>query len=51
MGRPNDKLIELMFVARQARAMGAVRMVLVAPYLAYMRQDVAFRPAPLADRA
>lgn len=42
--RPNDKLVELELAAATARANGAERLTLVAPYLCYMRQDVAFRP-------
>ncbi len=42
--RPNDKLVELMFAARQARQLGAEKITLVAPYLCYMRQDKAFHP-------
>ncbi|MFM7026075.1 MAG: ribose-phosphate diphosphokinase [Limnohabitans sp.] len=41
---PNTRLIELMLAARTARALGASHLTLVAPYLAYMRQDVAFVP-------
>lgn len=41
---PNGKLIELILAASAARDGGARRVVLVAPYLAYMRQDVAFHP-------
>ncbi len=41
---PNDKLLELLLLARTARTLGAQRLALVAPYLAYMRQDVAFTP-------
>lgn len=40
---PNEKLVELMLAADTARAMGAEQVVLVTPYLAYMRQDIAFR--------
>lgn len=42
--QPNDKLVELMLVARTARSLGAQHLTLVAPYLAYMRQDMAFNP-------
>ncbi len=42
--RPNDKLVELLLAARTARALGAIHLTLVAPYLAYMRQDIAFHP-------
>ncbi len=40
---PNEKLIELLLVAQTARLLGASHMTLVAPYLAYMRQDIAFQ--------
>jgi len=42
--QPNDKLVELLIAAPAARALGARRIVLVSPYLAYMRQDMAFQP-------
>ncbi|MFO8155644.1 MAG: ribose-phosphate diphosphokinase [Pseudomonadota bacterium] len=42
LDRPNDKLVELLLLARTARAEGWSRLVLVAPYLCYMRQDAAF---------
>ncbi len=41
---PNDKLVELLLAAQTARALGARHLTLVAPYLAYMRQDMAFLP-------
>lgn len=41
---PNEKLVELLLVARTARPLGANHLTLVAPYLAYMRQDIAFQP-------
>jgi ribose-phosphate pyrophosphokinase len=41
---PNEKLIELLLAARAARELGATELVLVAPYLAYMRQDAEFAP-------
>jgi len=44
LNQPNDKLIELLFSARTARELGARRIILVAPYLCYMRQDVANHP-------
>lgn len=44
LDRPNDKLIALLFACDALRRGGAKRLVLVAPYLCYMRQDVAFRP-------
>ncbi len=42
--QPNHKLVELLIALPAARALGAARIVLVAPYLAYMRQDMAFTP-------
>lgn len=42
--QPNEKLVELLIAARTARELGAKHLTLVAPYLAYMRQDMAFRP-------
>jgi len=42
--QPNDKLAELMIVAPAARELGARNLTLVCPYLAYMRQDMAFSP-------
>ena len=41
---PNEKLIELLIAAPAARELGAQRLLLVCPYLAYMRQDIAFLP-------
>ncbi len=42
LDQPNDKLISLLFAAEALRRGGADRLVLVAPYLCYMRQDIAF---------
>lgn len=44
LDHPNDKLVELMLVASTARTLGASHLTLIAPYLGYMRQDIAFRP-------
>ena len=44
LDHPNDKLIELMLAAQTAREQGAKHLTLVAPYLCYMRQDIAFHP-------
>jgi ribose-phosphate pyrophosphokinase len=41
---PNAKLVELQLAAGAAPELGAERLTLVAPYLCYMRQDVAFHP-------
>jgi ribose-phosphate pyrophosphokinase len=44
LDRPNDKLITLMLASEAYRRSGVRRLVLVAPYLCYMRQDAAFQP-------
>ncbi|MGE0463553.1 MAG: ribose-phosphate diphosphokinase [Vicinamibacterales bacterium] len=44
LDRPNEKLVELLLAAHGARELGARHLTLVAPYLAYMRQDRAFEP-------
>lgn len=44
LDRPNDKLLAILFAAEALRRDGARRLVLVAPYLCYMRQDTAFHP-------
>ncbi len=44
LDRPNAKLVELLLAADTAREQGARRVTLVAPYLCYMRQDIAFNP-------
>lgn len=42
LDQPNDKLLAILFAAEALRRGGAMRLVLVAPYLCYMRQDAAF---------
>ncbi|MGY4314128.1 ribose-phosphate pyrophosphokinase [Bradyrhizobium sp. JR3.5] len=42
LDRPNEKLIALLFATEALRRGGARRLVLLAPYLCYMRQDTAF---------
>lgn len=42
--QPNEKLVELLLTSQTARELGARHLTLVAPYLAYMRQDIAFQP-------
>lgn len=42
LNNPNDKLIYLAFAANALREGNADRIILVAPYLCYMRQDTAF---------
>jgi ribose-phosphate pyrophosphokinase len=48
--QPNDKLAELMLAAAGARELGAERLTLVSPYLAYMRQDMAFTPGEVVSQ-
>lgn len=43
LDRPDDKILPLLFLAATARELGARRVGLIAPYLAYMRQDRRFR--------
>jgi ribose-phosphate pyrophosphokinase len=47
---PNEKLIELLFVAQTARQLGASDLTLIAPYLAYMRQDIAFHDGEVVSQ-
>lgn len=44
LNQPNDKLIELLLCAETARQQGVKRITLIAPYLCYMRQDIANQP-------
>jgi ribose-phosphate pyrophosphokinase len=44
LDRPNGKFLPLLFAAATARELGAAKIGLVAPYLAYMRQDRRFKP-------
>lgn len=44
LARPDPQFLSLVFVASTARALGAQSVHLIAPYLAYMRQDKSFRP-------
>lgn len=43
LNQPNTKLLELLLSAAALRDTGAETLTLVAPYMAYMRQDKAFR--------
>jgi ribose-phosphate pyrophosphokinase len=42
--RPDEKTLALLFAADTARDLGASRVLLAAPYLAYLRQDKRFHP-------
>jgi len=44
LNHPNGRLVDLLLAASALRDAGAQPVVLVAPYLCYMRQDVAFHP-------
>jgi len=48
--QPNSKLAELMLAAAGARELGAAHLTLVSPYLAYMRQDMAFAPGEVVSQ-
>ena len=48
--QPNAKLTELLLAAAGARELGARRLTLVSPYLAYMRQDIAFSPGEVVSQ-
>jgi len=44
LAHPDDQILRQLFAADAARELGARLITLVAPYLAYMRQDDRFRP-------
>ncbi len=48
--QPNAKLTELLLAAAGARELGAQRLTLISPYLAYMRQDIAFTPGEVVSQ-
>jgi len=50
LDQPNEKLIEVLLAAQGARAAGVRQLTLVAPYLAYMRQDIAFHPGEVVSQ-
>jgi len=51
LAQPDEKFLPLIFAAATARELGAPHVGLVAPYLAYMRQDRRFHPARRSRRA
>lgn len=51
LDHPDAKLLPLLFLARLAKELGAARVGLVAPYLAYMRQDRRFKPGEAVTSA
>ena len=44
LDRPDPKLVPLLFAAMTARDLGARSVGLIAPYMPYFRQDIAFNP-------
>ncbi len=42
--RSNDSLLKIIFAAETAQDLGAKKVILVAPYLAFLRQDARFHP-------
>jgi ribose-phosphate pyrophosphokinase len=50
LDRPNEKLIRLLLAADAWRRSGVQRLVLVAPYLCYLRQDTVFAPGQPLSR-
>ena len=46
----NAKLADLMLAAAGARELGARHLTLVSPYMAYMRQDMAFTPGEVVSQ-
>lgn len=50
LNQPNDKLIELLLTAGSARRHGVKKLILVAPYLCYMRQDKAFHQGEVVSQ-
>ncbi len=50
LDHPNDKLVELLLAAANAREQGVKHLTLVAPYLCYMRQDMAFHPGEVISQ-
>jgi len=51
LDHPNEKLLELLLAAKTARQLGAKMLTLVAPYLCYMRQDIAFHPGEAVSQS
>lgn len=41
--QPNDKILPLVFLCELLKEMGAASLILVCPYLPYMRQDIQFQ--------
>ena len=50
LDRPNGKLVDLLLTADALRRAGAKRVILVAPYFCYLRQDAVFAPGEPLSR-
>lgn len=50
LDRPDDKIVPLRLAADALRRAGARRLVLVAPYMPYLRQDMVFEPGQPLSR-
>ncbi len=50
LDHPNEKLVDLLLAADAARRAGARRLILVAPYFCYLRQDAVFAPGQPLSR-
>lgn len=50
LDKPNDKLVELLLCVRHLRECAVRSIVLIAPYLCYMRQDKAFRDGEVVSQ-
>ena len=50
LDRPNGKLVDLLLTADALRRAGARRVILVAPYFCYLRQDAVFAPGEPLSR-
>lgn len=44
LNNPNQKILALMFTAQTLKEFGAKKIILISPYLPYMRQDKRFKP-------
>ena len=51
LDHPNRKLVELLLATETARRLGAREIILIAPYLCYMRQDMEFVPGQAISQA
>lgn len=49
--QPDDKVLKTAFAASAMREAGARRVILVAPYMPYMRQDISFNPGEAISQA